>query len=547
MRPPRRPPHSLLFSLSASALLATAASCVTGAGATAPGPAEPGAPAAAPAPASPAPPAPPAPAPEAPPAPPAPPPAPAGVQVRDWSGDVIYFVLIDRFANGDVSSDVQVDPKQKGHFHGGDLKGLMDRLDEIASLGVTAIWINPVLKNIEGPVYGAGFPDYGYHGYWADDFTKLDPRFGTEEQLKAFVDACHGRGIRVLLDVVYNHCGYLCSYLNSPKTKGWLRSNETNTCGSDDITSCVAGLPDFKTEQPEVAKFLLDAQIGWAKKLQLDGFRLDTVKHVAMDFWKEHRARTRAELGPGFFLLGEVWGGDREVLDPYFEPDVMEAGFDFGFQGSTVGFLKGRGRTVAFDAYLRSRHKVRKGHYLSHFLSSHDVKGTITELDGSVPLFRLAAVLQMTTAGIPVVYYGEEVARKIGDWPENRSDMPWGGRDITPGKGIKRDEALRADYVKLIALRKAHPAFSRGKHQGLATDGDLYVFSREDESSGDAVVVAINRGKAPATVALAPPAAWGEQPVLDLFGAGPRPAKDARTGAYNLTVAGRQARILGVK
>lgn len=522
------------WTVSVWALMVAAASCATE-------PKPPTVPPTTPPPAAPAEPKPPPPAP-----PPAPPP-PSGIQPRDWSGDVIYFVLIDRFADGDPSNDVQVDPKQKGSFHGGDLKGLLDHLDEIASLGVTAIWINPVVKNIDGPVYGAGFPDYGYHGYWADDFTKLDPRFGTEAQLKAFVDACHQKGIKVLLDVVYNHCGYLCRYLNDPKTKDWLRSNETNTCGQDDVTTCVAGLPDFKTERPEVAKFLLDAQLGWAKKLDLDGFRLDTVKHVAMDFWREHRARTRAELGPGFFLLGEVWGGDREVLDPYFEPDVMDAGFDFGFEGSTVGFLEGNGRTVAFDAYLRSRQKVRKGHYLAHFLSSHDVKGAITELGGSADLFRLAAVLQLTTAGIPVVYYGEEVARNIGDWPENRSDMPWGGRDILPGKGVKRNEALRADYAALIGLRRQHPALARGKHSGLATDGDLYVFAREDEASGDAVVVAVNRGKGQATVPFTAPAAWGDKKVEDLFGGGPALKKDAKTGGYQLTVAGRKARILGVK
>jgi len=116
-----------------------------------------------------------------------------------------------------------------------------------------------------------------------------------------------------------------------------------------------------------------------------------------------------------------------------------------------------------------------------------------------------------------------------------------------PGKGLKRDESLRADYVKLISIRKAHPSLWRGKHQGLATDGDLYVFSREDEASGDAVVVAINRGKAQAQVAVAPPASWGDQPVLDLFGSGPKLSKDSKTGGYTLAVAGRSARILGVK
>jgi alpha-amylase len=502
-----------------------------------------------PAPEPPAPPPPP-PAPAAPAPPPEPiqeppPPPPPGIQPEDWSDDIVYFVLIDRFADGDPSASADVDVTKKGHFHGGDLKGLLQHLDEIASLGVTALWVNPVVKNIDGFVTGAGFPDYGYHGYWADDFTRLDPRFGSEEELRALVDACHARGIKVLLDVVYNHAGYLSRYLSDEKTKGWLRSNETGTCGSDDITSCVAGLPDFKTELPEVSAFLLDAQIAWARKLKLDGFRLDTVKHVAMDFWKEHRRRTRAELGPGFFLLGEVWGGDRDVLDPYFSEDAMDAGFDFGFQGSAVSFVQGRGRTVAFDAYLRSRHRARKGYHLSQFLSSHDVPGALHQLKGNVSLFRLAAVLQLTTSGIPVIYYGEEVARRIGDWPDNRSDMPWGKKGIRPGQGIKRDEALRADYAKLISIRKAHPALTRGTHRGLATDGDLYVFSREDAASNDAVVVAVNRGAKALQVSVPAPAAWGEQPVLDLFGSGPKVERAG--GDIRIAVAGRSARILGVK
>ena len=281
---------------------------------------------------------------------------------RPWSDDILYFVLVDRFADGDPGNDANVDRKAKGAFHGGDLKGLLAQLDEIASLGVTAIWVNPLVKNIPGHVDGAGFPDWGYHGYWADDFTSLDPRFGTEEDLRKLVEACHGRGIKVLLDVVYNHAGYDTRYLRDPKTRKWLRSTIVGDCGDDDLTSCLAGLPDFKTEQPEVAKFLLDAQISWAKRSGVDGFRLDTVKHVDHPFWQEHRKRTRAELGPQFFLLGEVYGADAEVLEPWFEPDEMDAGFDFSFQGNVLGFVQGRGRTVAFNRYLEMRQKVRPGH-----------------------------------------------------------------------------------------------------------------------------------------------------------------------------------------
>ena len=434
----------------------------------------------------------------------------------DWPEAVVYFVVTDRFADGDPSNDAKVDRSAKGAFHGGDVAGLTKLLPEIASLGVNAVWITPVVRNIPGFVTGAGFPDWAYHGYWADDFESLDPRFGTEAELRGFVDACHARGIRVLLDVVYNHAGYGSRYLSDPKTKDWLRSTEKGDCGDDDITSCVGGLPDFKTERPEVADYLLKAQLDWAKRLGVDGFRLDTVKHVSHDFWKEHRARTRRELGKDFFLLGEVWGGDPQVLDPWFEGDELDAGLDFAFQGNVVSWVKGRGRTVAFDRYLGTREKTRQGYHLAHYLSSHDTPGALWQLGGDVSLFRLAQVLQLTTLGIPVVYYGEEVARPGGDWPENRGDMPWGARDILPGKGLPRDEALRSDTARLIAIRRAHRSLSLGTHVPVQAEGDLLVFRRDDAASGDSVVVAVNRGSVPAVARFARPASWGGS-ARDLF------------------------------
>ena len=273
----------------------------------------------------------------------------------------------------------------------------------------------------------------------------------------------------------------------------------------------------------------------------MDGFRLDTVKHVSHAFWQEHRRRTRAELAPDFFLLGEVWGGDGEVLDPWFEGDELDAGFDFGFQGSAIGFLQGRGRTVAFDRYLEKRAKVRPGHLLAHYLSDHDVPGALYQLGGDLALFRLAAVLQLTSWGIPVIYYGEEVGRPGGKWPDNRSDMPWGPREILPGAGLPRDEGLRRDYQKLIAIRRAHPALSRGGHKGLSTEGDLYVFERRDPQSGDAVIVAINRGTGAGNATVPAPAGRGTSPVLDLLDE----STVVREGAsVSLSLAPRTARIV---
>jgi glycosidase len=442
-------------------------------------------------------------------------PAPPPPKLADWPDAVVYFVVLDRFADGNTANNADVDVTAKGTFHGGDLAGLTRQLDEIASLGVTALWITPVVDNIDGFVTGAGFPDWAYHGYWAEDFYKLDPRFGTEAELKSLVDEAHRRGIRVLLDVVYNHAGYNSRLQTDPKTKGWLRSNELGTCGSDDITLCVGGLPDFKTELPEVQEYLFRAHLDLAQRVGLDGFRLDTVKHVTHEFWQEHRRRANTQLGEDFFLLGEVWGGDAQSLDPWFAADEMDAGFDFSFQGSTLGWLQGRGRTVAFDRYLKLREKVRSGYLLSHFLSSHDVRGALDQLDEDKGLFRLAALLQMTSTGLPMVYYGEEVARPGGDWPDNRDDMPWGSRAIQPGAGKPRDEALRADYVKLIAIRKAHPALSRGVHTALSTQGDLLVFSQKHEA--DEVIVAVNRGAEPAEATVAVPESWKMGSVTDVW------------------------------
>jgi glycosidase len=479
--------------------------------------------------------------------PPVTPPAqttPAPVRVTpqaDWSEAILYFVITDRWADGDLTNDVNVDRTAKGTFHGGDFRGLREHLDEIAGLGVTAIWITPVVKNIDGFVTGVGFPDWAYHGYWADDFTRLDPRFGSESELVALVEECHRRGMKVLLDVVYNHAGYGSRYLTDPKTKGWLRSEELGTCGQDDLTTCVAGLPDFRTERPEVAEFLLQSQLGWAKRTGVDGFRLDTVKHVEHAFWQEHRRRTREQFGAGFFLLGEVWGGDAQVLDPYFSTDELDAGFDFGFQGNVLAFVQGRGRTVAFDRYLKSREKVRPGYLLADFLSSHDVPGALFQLEGNATLFRLALVLQFTSIGIPVVFYGEEVGRPGGDWPDNRSDMPWGERKVLPGEGKPRDEALRADYIRLIAIRRAHPALFRGVHEKLVAEGDRLVFLQKDPKSDDAVVVAVNRGDKSVVARFPVPEVWGIGPVRDEWNAVGVPLT---SGTVETTLESKAARIL---
>lgn len=451
--------------------------------------------------------------------------SPCSWGARSWSEEVLYFVLIDRFADGDNTNNRKVERRNPGGYHGGDLKGLARNLDELADLGVTALWINPVQKQIANGMHAQapaklGIPEfqhYGFHGYWIDDFTSMEPQFGSMADLKHLVAEAHKRGIKVLLDVVYNHAGYGSSYEARKTSDGetWLRHAEGN-CEVDPIKCRVGGLPDFRTELPEVREHLLKANIDLARQAGVDGFRLDTYKHVETDFWQEHRRRTRAELGKDFFLLAEHWGGTAASLDPFFARDEVDSGFDFSFKGSCESFANGRGRAIAFGSYLGKRHAMRKGYHVVHYLSSHDEPMALANLGKDKDKFRLCAAVQMTSIGIPMIYYGEEVGRGGSEWPTNRNDMPWGDRDVGPGRGVARDEALRDYYKTLLRIRHQHPSLVRGNYTLLSGPRDsLVAYIRSDAETGDSVAVIVNRDDTAGSVDYPMPESWKDKSVVD--------------------------------
>lgn len=467
-----------------------------------------------------------------------------------WGDEILYFVLVDRFADGDSSNNARVERHNPGGYHGGDLKGLTAHLDELTDLGVTAIWINPVQKQMpQGlPAQAPGklglpeFTHWGFHGYWIDDFEAMEPQFGSKDDLKNLVDAAHKRGIKVLLDVVYNHSGYGSPYNNRKTSSGepWMRLGEGN-CEVNPITCAVGGLPDFKTELPEVRHYLLAANIGLGKFAGVDGFRLDTFKHIEDDFWLEHRQRTRTEISKDFFLLAEYWGGTAASLDPFFARDEIDAGFDFSFKGSCEGFAMNRGRAIAFGSYLAKRHKIRPGYLAPHYLSSHDEPMALANLGRDKNKFRLCVAVQMTSLGMPVIYYGEEVARGGSEWPLNRNDMPWGNRDILPGKGIARDEALRDYYKQLIHLRKTHPALTRGNFELLTGPKDpTLAYIRHDPEAADSVLVIANRDDIPQVVSYLLPSTWGTDMIVDVSG---NEVVALTDGRFEVTVPPKTARI----
>ncbi len=403
-----------------------------------------------------------------------------------WADQVIYFVMLDRFADGDVTNNPDVDRSNPMAFQGGDLVGLRQNLDEIADLGVTAIWITPIALQIEKPIKSEGEDFYPYHGYWAKDPAKIDPRFGTEADLKALVDAAHERGIKIILDVVYNHLGY--GMENDPKFAPWLRSGDS--CGGDDLTKCLAGLPDFKTELPQVRRYLFDAYIGLAKRVKLDGFRLDTVKQISHDFWQAQRAEVERRLGKDFLLIGEVWDADRFLAKPYFANDEMGALFDFSFRDRVVKLMNGSYDAARFGRYLNSRANVREGYFLAPFLSNHDMAMLLSVLKGDKQKLMIAATVLMSIEGPPVINWGEAIGRSGSIWPNNRQVMAWGDKNILPGAGIGRDENLRSQFKALIALRKTTPSLRGGEFKVLYSNKDVLVYQR-----GTDAIVAINRGE----------------------------------------------------
>ena len=398
---------------------------------------------------------------------------------------VLYMVIVDRFENGDSCNDGVVEPGNPGGFHGGDFAGLSSRLGYIASLGVNTVWMNPIVEQIGHPMSGS-FDHWGFHGYWAEHFDRLEPRLGTRDELRHLLDTAHEAGIEVILDVVLNHPGYGSHFVTD---EGWVRSTDTGTCPgpeATDINQCLFGLPDFRTEDPTVAEQLVAWQTAWFADLPFDGLRADTVKHIENELWATFLASVRTTAVEGaenFFALGESWGTVPRLDEPLLAPDLFDALYDFDFSELVESYLNGRMRTEAFAHHLSQRNDAAIGRYV-HYLNTHDTATFFTRLDDPAA-YPLAMTLLLTSSGIPLLYYGDELNRAGGEWPDNRPDMPW--------ERVGAPEPTVLESVRsLTGIRAAHPALSRGRLEVReARDGLLVMVRHLDYET---LVVAVNRG-----------------------------------------------------
>ncbi|MGW2520989.1 pullulanase-type alpha-1,6-glucosidase [Streptomyces sp. NPDC001617] len=511
---------------------------------------------------------------------------------HDDTREQFYFVMPDRFANGDTSNDeggltgsrlsTGYDPTDKGFYQGGDLKGLTKKLDYIKGLGTTAIWMAPIFKN--QPVQGTGSnASAGYHGYWITDFTQVDPHFGTNADLRTLISKAHAKGMKVFFDVITNHTADVVDYEGTSydylskgafpyltkdgqpfddadyadggkkfpavdtdsfprtptvpaekkniKVPSWLNDptmyhnrGDSTYAGENATYGDFSGLDDLWTERPEVVRGMEKIYERWVKDYDIDGFRIDTVKHVDMGFWTQWATALdtyAAEHGrKNFFMFGEVYSADTSITSPYVTQGRLDATLDFPFQDAARTYASQGGSaqklaSVFGDDYKYTTDKANAyeqvtftGNHdmgrIGYFLKTDNPKATDAEL---LAKDRLSNELMFLSRGNPVVYYGDEqgFTGSGGDKDARQTMFASKVADYLDDDEIGTDRTHAADaydtraplYQQISALselRKNNPALTDGvQTQRYAADGSgIYAFSRTDAKTGQEYVVAFN-------------------------------------------------------
>ncbi|MFE5604606.1 pullulanase-type alpha-1,6-glucosidase [Streptomyces coelicoflavus] len=511
---------------------------------------------------------------------------------HDLTREQFYFVLPDRFANGDTRNDkggltgtrltTGYDPTDKGFYQGGDLKGLTEKLDYIKGLGTTSIWMAPLFKN--QPVQGTGKDaSAGYHGYWITDFTQVDPHFGTNQDLKNLISKAHAKGMKVFFDVITNHTAdvvdyeeksydylskgafpYLTkdgrpfddadyadgerrfprvdagSFPRTPtvpaakqklKVPSWLNDpamyhnrGDSTWAGESATYGDFSGLDDLWTERPEVVSGMEKIYQRWVKDFAIDGFRIDTVKHVNMEFWTQWATALDAYAAKkgrdDFFMFGEVYSADTSVTAPYVTEGRLDSTLDFPFQDAARAYASQGGSaqklaSVFGDDYKYTTDKANAYEQVT-FLGNHDMGriGTFLKQDDPeatdaelLQKDKLANELMFLSRGNPVIYYGDEQGFTGAGGDKDARQPMFASRTVDylddDQLGTDRTHAeaaydtsapLYRQISALAKLRKANPALADGvQTERYAADGaGIYAFSRTDAKTGTEYVVAFN-------------------------------------------------------
>jgi glycosidase len=535
------------------------------------------------------------------------PPASA-VAARPISDETIYFLLPDRFDNGDPANDTGglggdrlhtgYDPTDRAFYHGGDLAGVIRRLDYIKALGATAIWVGPVMKNraVQGP---PGHESAGYHGYWITDFTQVDPHFGSNADFARLVAAAHAKGLKIYMDIVVNHTADVIHYRECPtgdcpyrsradypyqrrggiagapinpgfagdaigtegnfthlvrpdyaytpyldagdehvKVPDWLNQpiyyhNRGNTTyeGESATLGDFSGLDDVMTENPRVVRGMIAIYADWIRRYHVDGFRIDTAKHVDAAFWRAFipaiQQVARAAGLPHFAIFGEVGGGSDNGQYQAVSTRVAQfpATIDFGFRFKVIDAVTGKTGTDALEKLFAIDPLYAGGEAGAReqvtFVSNHDngrigwsVRKALPQADDAQVLARvtLAHAMLMTLRGVPAIYAGDEQGFPgTGDDQAAREDQ-FGSRvasynaesligssATTASAHFGTDNPLFRTIADLAHIRAATPALRQGQQivRARSTAPGLFAVSRIDPADGHEVLIAFNTATTP--------------------------------------------------
>lgn len=408
------------------------------------------------------------------------------------AGSAIYFVMVDRFHNGEPANDGTVDPDDPQAFHGGDLQGVRRKLDWLDELGITTIWLSPVFEMREEKFHGHG----AFHGYWVEDFGAIEDRFGGREALGRLSEALDERQMHLMLDVVLNHVSFDAPLV--AEKPDWFHGEGGITDWSDRtqiLTHDVHGLPDLAQENEEVYQHLLGHSLGWIEALGPAGFRLDAVKHVPNEFWVKYNAAIAREAGSDFVMLGEVLDGEPATVARTVREGDFNAIFDFPLHFAMIDVFcrdahPGRLASILYAdrQYPASIGDRREG--LVTLLDNHDLPRVLSACQNERERVIDALAFMLSARGTPSFTWGTESGATGTKEPDNRSDMVFEMHPI--------GEAMKT----WLDLRREYPVLASGEDRILALDEDLFVYARADATH--TAVVAVNQG--------------GEQPLADTLG-----------------------------
>jgi glycosidase len=449
--------------------------------------------------------------------------------------DVIYLIMPDRFSDGDRSNDAPADSPPEANdrknpraWHGGDLRGVIDRLPYLKELGVTAVWLTPWYDNWNGVnrCDEPWCPNTYYHGYHAIDYYSVEDRFGTLETLRELVERAHSLGIKVIQDQVANHVGSQNPWVKDPPLADWFHGTPAdhtrNPFRGDMLLSPHApaverrktldgwfsdDLPDMNQEEPEVARYEIQNSLWWVGVTGIDGIRQDTVQYMPRFFIRDLNLALKRQY-PSMWMVGEVFDTD-PVHTSYFiggragwdgVDTRLDAVFDFPVWDVSRKVFTGKTPANALRYILRSDSLYTDPARLVTMANNHDTRRFMS-LEGATLEGAMLHLAYVTTIrGAPQLYAGEEIAMEGGDDPDNRRDFPGGfagdARDAFEKSGRSPSEQRMYEWTRdLLRLRREHSSLRRGSLTDLYFDEDSYAYARRD--AAETVVVAINRAAAP--------------------------------------------------